>query len=116
MSRVVLTTANRVRLLVLALAAGAALVWSTVPSASSGGSVGRSVAVWCGLAVAFVVTDSYLVHVNVGRHAHSFSFAFIPMVVGLFVVSPMTLLATRLVGGGAGLTMLRRQPIKIAFN
>jgi diguanylate cyclase (GGDEF)-like protein len=69
------------------------------------------------LTVAFAVTESYVVHVNVGRHAHSFSFSDVPTVAGLFVVGPAALVASKLVGAAFSLLVIRRQrSVKVAFN
>jgi len=111
----------RVWLLVLALAASAAVVWLlALPagrlSAPDGPVDGRGVALWLGLTLAFVVTDMNMVHVNVGRQAHSFSFSFVPLVVGLFEVGPTSLVSSRALGAACALTLLRRQPMKVAFN
>src|SRR5438874_682228 len=106
----------RVWLLVLALAAGAAVVWAMAPHGPGTFSVSHGHTAWFALMLGFVVTDAYLVHVNVGRHAHSFSFAFVPLVLGLFLLPPDQLLSARLLGGACALTILRRQPVKMAFN
>ena len=107
----------RVWLLVLGLAAGAASAWA--PSLDRAGifpGPGRSTALWIGLTLAFVVTDTNMVHVNVGRHAHSFTFSFVPLVIGLFELTPTELLSARLLGATLALLLLRRPPIKVAFN
>ena len=106
----------RVWLLVLGLAASAACVWAL---SNPGGFVptpGRNTALWIGLTVAFVLTDTNMVHVNVGRHAHSFTFSFVPLVIGLFELTPGQLLTARVLGAATGLLLLRRPPVKIAFN
>src|SRR4051794_35840298 len=109
---------HSVWLLAAALAAAAAATYLNAPHAHSPGPLSASGFVpWLALTVAFVATDAYLVHINVGRSAHSFSFSDIPLVVGLFVLSPGPLLSARLVGGFFGLGLLQRQsPMKLAFN
>ena len=107
----------RVWLLVLGLAAGAAFAWllawgdnTALPSPA------HATALWIGIAAAFVLTDTNMVHVNVGRHAHSFTFSFVPLVLGLFELTPTQLLSARLAGAATGLLLLRRPPVKVAFN
>ena len=107
----------RVWLLVLGLAAGAAFAWllawgDRAPLAAPA----HGTALWVALTAAFVVTDTNMVHVNVGRHAHSFTFSFVPLVLGLFELTPTQLLSARVVGAATGLLLLRRPPVKIAFN
>ena len=114
----VLVRQLRVWLLAATLAAAAAVTYLNAPHAHHPGPLSaRGVVPWLGLTLAFVVTDAYLVHINVGRSAHSFNFSDIPLVVGLFVLSPGPLLTSRIVGGLVGLGLLQRQrPIKLAFN
>ena len=70
-----------------------------------------------GLLVAFVLTEAYVVHINVGKHAHSFSFSDVPTAVGLFLLPPAGLLSAKLVGAAVSLLLVRRQrPVKLAFN
>jgi len=107
----------RVWLLITAIAAGAGTLWTLLlPTERAPLAVGNGVALWCALTIAFVVTDSNMVHLNVGRHAHSFSFSFVPIVVGLFILPPPALLGARLVGTVCALSLLRRSPVKVAFN
>src|SRR5881227_209949 len=101
----------RVWLLVFALAALAGVIWATTPQGPGTFSAGHGRAAWVAVMLGFVVTDAYLVHVNVGRHAHSFSFAFVPLALGLFLLTPDQLLSARLLGGLCALTFLRRQPV-----
>src|SRR3954449_7901163 len=71
---------------------------------------------WIALAVGFAVADSIVVHINIGRHAHSFSFADVPLAIGLLLAPHTSLLSSRLVGGAVLLLVARRQPLtKLAF-
>jgi diguanylate cyclase (GGDEF)-like protein len=69
------------------------------------------------LMAAFCAADLCVVHLDLGKNAHSFALAEIPIAIGLFCVAPWQLGAAR-VGGGAipGIWRYRRAPIKLAFN
>ncbi len=58
-----------------------------------------------------------VVHLRFRRDAHSFSMSEIPLVAGLFLVSPLGLIAAQLVGNAFVLSVNRRQPLlKFTFN
>jgi diguanylate cyclase (GGDEF)-like protein len=72
---------------------------------------------WWGLAVVFGATEVFLIHLRWGREAQTFSLGDVPLVLGLFLLSPLALIASRLVGAGAALVLHRRQgALKTAFN
>jgi diguanylate cyclase (GGDEF)-like protein len=74
---------------------------------------------WWLLIVGFACAQSCLVHVQAGRDTRSVSLTEIPLVVGLFVVSPIGLVAGRVLGGFVAQVAVRRQwrqPVKLAFN
>jgi diguanylate cyclase (GGDEF)-like protein len=72
---------------------------------------------WPLLAVAFYVVETRVVHLHIGRSAHSFSMAEIPLLFGLFFFDPLTFIVARMLGGGAALAIARRQrAVKLAFN
>jgi len=72
---------------------------------------------WWGLAPAFYVAESAVVHIRFRKDAHSFSMSEIPLVVGLFFASPVDLVIGQLVGNLVVLSTNRRQPpIKLVFN
>src|SRR4051794_19958490 len=72
---------------------------------------------WLALVLGFAVADSIVVHINIGRHAHSFSFADVPFAVALLLAPHVSILTSRLVGGGLLLLLVQRQPLtKLAFN
>ena len=72
---------------------------------------------WWAFVIAFAVAESLLVHVHFGREAQSFSLAEIPLVMGMVFISPVALVATRILGCAIALIFWRRQsPIKVAFN
>ena len=68
------------------------------------------------LAAIFFVAESYVVHFELRQHAHSFTLGEIPVVLGLFLCSPATLLAAQLVGAGLGLVRRRQPGVKLQFN
>jgi signal transduction histidine kinase len=65
----------------------------------------------------FYAGEITVVHVKFKRNTQSFSMSEIPLVLGLFFVSPWALLAAQFIGSAAALTLNRRQPpIKLVFN
>jgi diguanylate cyclase (GGDEF)-like protein len=72
---------------------------------------------WWVLAVAFAATEIYVVHLQTRRQGQTISLSEIPLVVGLFLASPVALLAGKLVGSVAAMVGHRRSPpLKTAFN
>ena len=72
---------------------------------------------WWLLAAGFLVTEVAVVHVDVRRETHSISMMELPLVIGLFLASPVAVVVARLVGTGAAVVLLRRQStLKAAFN
>ncbi len=99
-------------LLLLGVVASAAWVLPRVAS------VAAPIAIpWWALAVVFLLSEVYVVHLEVRKEAQSFSLAEVPLVIGLVFTSPAGVLAAVLVGTGAALALHRRQtPIKLLFN
>ena len=72
---------------------------------------------WWMLALGFALAELLVFHVRVGRDAHTISLAEIPLLLGLSLASPLTLIVGRLIGSAATLTLHRRQqPLKLSFN
>jgi diguanylate cyclase (GGDEF)-like protein len=72
---------------------------------------------WFHLAIAFFISEITVVHLRFRRDAHSFSMSEIPLIVGLFFVSPLELIVAQFVGNFLVLAFVRRQPlIKLSFN
>ena len=111
-----LTEARRVWLFIAALTAvGAVLYVGLVERISTVGS--SSPVTWLVLLTTFVVAEVCVVHLTVGREGHSFAFAEIPFVCGLFLAAPEVVIATRILGGALALIWHRRQTlVKLAFN
>ena len=72
--------------------------------------------VWL-LAILFFVAEARVVHLHIGRSAHSFSMSEIPVVYGIFFFSPAAYILARFAGAGLALVVSRRQrSVKLAFN
>jgi diguanylate cyclase (GGDEF)-like protein len=72
---------------------------------------------WPALAVAFVLTELFLIHFEHRRDSHSVSLSAVPLVVGLFTVTPIALVVARVLGSGLALVGRWRQaPVKVAVN
>jgi len=69
------------------------------------------------LAVAFCATESWRVYIHFRNNAQSYSLSEIPLVVGLFFVTPNELVLARVIAAAIGLGLIRRHPpIKLVFN
>jgi diguanylate cyclase (GGDEF)-like protein len=67
--------------------------------------------------VGFATAEVFVVHLHVRRNSHSFSLSELPLMVGLFLVSPAALLLGALGGSAAALVLHRRQRgTKLIFN
>jgi diguanylate cyclase (GGDEF)-like protein len=67
--------------------------------------------------VAFAVTEGVVMHVELGKNAHSVSLAEVTLTVALFFVPTGQLSIARVLGGGIVLLLVRKQrPLKLAFN
>jgi hypothetical protein len=72
---------------------------------------------WYVLVAGFAVADLIVVHVNIGRHAHTFTSSDIPLAAALLLLPDVSILSARLVAGVIALGLVRRQPLtKLAFN
>jgi diguanylate cyclase (GGDEF)-like protein len=72
---------------------------------------------WWLLAALFCVAEAKVIHLHIGRSAHSMSMSEIPIVIGLFLVAPPVFIVSRVVGSALGLYFGRHQsPVKLAFN
>ena len=75
-------------------------------------------ALWVPVALfaAFVVAESSIVHVEFRRQSNMITLSELPLVIGLFVVSPLVLVGVRLAAALAVSLWQRRSPVKSAFN
>jgi diguanylate cyclase (GGDEF)-like protein len=73
---------------------------------------------WWGLvAVLFLLTERFVIHVPLGRDAVTLTFHETALILGLFFLTPNELVLAALLGVGFTMTFLfRAPPIKIAFN
>jgi diguanylate cyclase (GGDEF)-like protein len=72
---------------------------------------------WWALAAGYITTESFVLHVQVRREAHTLSLSEMPLVLGLFFASPLNLLAGRLVASAVVFVGIRRsRPLKAVFN
>jgi diguanylate cyclase (GGDEF)-like protein len=72
---------------------------------------------WLLVAAAFYLAEANVVHVYRRGDAHTFSLSEVPLVVGLFFLSPAGLVTACLAGAGTALVLHRRQrPTKLCFN
>ncbi|HWG98982.1 MAG TPA: EAL domain-containing protein [Pilimelia sp.] len=80
-------------------------------------STGLAAAWLPGLVAVFALTEGFVIHLHVRRGGHAMSLSEIPMVFSLLTVDPALAVLARVVGGGAGLVLVRRQRgVKLAFN
>src|SRR6185436_7641248 len=75
-------------------------------------------ALWIPVLVAmFAVTEGFVVHLPVRRGGHAVGLSELPMVLAIINVDPVLAVVSRIVGGVAGLVLLRGQRgSKLAFN
>ncbi|HEU4480305.1 MAG TPA: ATP-binding protein [Actinomycetota bacterium] len=72
---------------------------------------------WPLVAAAFALAEVFAAHIRLRREAYSFSLSEVPLVIGLYYLSPAALIGAQLLGAGAALAFHRRQPIiKLLFN
>ncbi len=68
------------------------------------------------LGIAFVVTESFWVHLRLGREAYAFSMMELPLVIGLFFVRPDLLVLARVLGSLVAFLVQRKALQKTVFN
>jgi len=72
---------------------------------------------WWALAVLFAVTEIGVVNLRIRKQSHSLSLSEVPLVMGLFLATPSSLMLGRLVGSLAVFLIYRRQSaLNAAFN
>jgi diguanylate cyclase (GGDEF)-like protein len=72
---------------------------------------------WWALAIGFFLAEFAVVHVHIRRETHTVSLSEVPLVLGLFALSPVALVAVLVAGMGCALVLYRRQrPVKVVFN
>src|SRR5690349_8047092 len=69
---------------------------------------------WWAIAIGFYLAECAVVHVHFRRETHTLSLSEVPLVLGLFAVSPIVLVAVQVAGMGVALVFYRRQrPLKV---
>ena len=107
---------SRVWALTAILAAAAALLAALELGDGRPADPPLDIPLWL-LAALFYVTEARVVHLHIGRSAHSFSMSEIPVVYGIFFFRPGEYILARLIGAGLALVVSRRQrSVKLAFN
>lgn len=72
---------------------------------------------WWGMALLFYLGEVPAIDVQIRRNAFAFSLSEVPIVIGLFLATPGSILAGQMVGSLAVLMIHRRQgPLKLALN
>jgi diguanylate cyclase (GGDEF)-like protein len=72
---------------------------------------------WWAIAIGFYLAECAVFHVHFRRETHTLSLSEVPLVLGLFAVSPVGLVTAQLLGMGAALVFYRHQrPLKVVFN
>jgi len=90
---------------------------TAVPVVDESAFLARPVLPWWALTCAYLLTESFVLHIQIRREAHTLSLSEIPLVLGLFLASPQDLLIGRLVASAVVFVLVRRsRPIKSAFN
>lgn len=107
---------TRVWLFSAGLAAGAAVLFFTlvqhIPRPA-----GPFHVPWWVVAVMFALAEIYVVHLQFRRNAYSFGLTEIPLVIGLFFLSPQEIVLSQFIGAALALTLHRRQSLlKLVFN
>jgi len=99
---------------VLAAAAGIVLVAGVSRETSPFGTLGLAAPL---VAALYFCAERFPVHLLVRRATHTFSLTEIPLVIGLYFLSPLAIVLAQALGAGVALVMHRRQPpMKLAFN
>ena len=55
------------------------------------------------IAAGFYLAEAKVIHLHIGRSAHSFSMSELPLIAGLFLVSPPAFIVARIIGSGLAL-------------
>ena len=102
--------------LTAALVAVSVLLWLAVRGLELPFAGGPSLPLWM-LAVSFGVSEVFVMHIRIKRHAQTFSLAEIPLVFGLAFATPGGLVLAQTVGVAIALALHRRQkPLRLTFN
>jgi diguanylate cyclase (GGDEF)-like protein len=90
---------------------------TAAPALGEPAFLARPVLPWWALTCGYLLTESFVLHIQVRREAHTISLSEIPLVLGLFLAAPQDLLLGRLVASTVVFVVVRRVgAIKSAFN
>ena len=77
----------------------------------------RPVLPWWAVTCGYLLTETFVLHIQIRREAHTLSLSELPLVLGLFLSAPHDLLLGRLVASTVVFVLVRRlRPMKCAFN
>ena len=71
---------------------------------------------WIVLVLLFAIAERAVFHLRFRKDAHSFSLSEIPLVIALFVASPVAAITAQMVANAAVLLLRRQQAVKLTFN
>jgi diguanylate cyclase (GGDEF)-like protein len=115
-SRLHLDPEKRILLLGIGLAAASFVVLATVVPHLGAVEHGKHLP-WWSFAIAFAVTEALAFNLEVKGQAQAFTLNYVPLVVGLFYLSPLGLISAYLLGGAVTLVVRDRQRVfKLALN
>src|SRR3954469_21548778 len=95
----------------------AIVVVTAAPYLGDPAFLARPVLPWWALTCGYLLTESFVLHIQVRREAHTISLSEIPLVLGLFFAAPHDLLLGRMVASAVVFVIVRRVgAMKSAFN
>ncbi len=107
-------TPIRVLTALVVIAAAVVYVLAVLPLGATKGSTWYRAVIFVAL---FSCCESWRVSIEFRRTSQTYSLSEIPLVVGVFLVSPGPLVLARVIGGAIALGVIRRQaPVKLIFN
>lgn len=71
---------------------------------------------WIVLVALFAIAERAVFHLRFRKDAHSFSLSEIPLIIALFVASPVAAITAQMVANAGVLLIRRQQAIKLTFN
>ncbi|MFZ0159135.1 MAG: bifunctional diguanylate cyclase/phosphodiesterase [Kineosporiaceae bacterium] len=105
-----------VTVIIVVLVAVSALLWRLVEAGAPGSVLAPRLSWWV-LAPLFAVAEVAVFHVQVRREAQAISVSEVPLVVGLFLASPVEMMVAVLVAAVPVYLVVKRQPpVKALFN
>jgi diguanylate cyclase (GGDEF)-like protein len=108
---------RRNALVLLMTASMAGLTAAAGPWVLTGAPLSRPALPWWVLALGFAAAERWVVHLQVKHESQNIALSELPLVLGLFFASPLSLLAGRLAGSAAVILLHRRSsPLKTAWN